>query len=136
MLNTTNRASRFLFEDNCNASKNPSSVICVPFPKRHLTNLFKRIHSYYVFLEDRQKLIKRISLNTWTLIMVFNEDSNISRFFFENNCNSSKNPSSEIRNYVPKLLYLKFLILFLYIFHILENKENNNNITQHDGMNA
>ena len=74
MFNTTNRTSRFLFEDNCNSSKNPSSVIRVPFPKRHLTNYFKKIYSCYVFsLEDRQQLIKRISLNTQTLIVVFNE---------------------------------------------------------------
>ena len=65
MLNTTNRTSRFLFENNCNSSKNPSSDIRDPFPKRHLTNYFKKIILVMFFsLEDRQELIKRISLNT------------------------------------------------------------------------
>ena len=75
MLNTINRTSRFLFEDNYNSSNNPSSITCVPFPKRHLTNYLKKAYSCFVFffLEDRQELIKRISLNTRILIVVFNE---------------------------------------------------------------
>ena len=96
MLNTTNRTSRFSFEDNCNSSKNPSSVIRVPFPKRHLT-VIKNIR--VMFLEDKQEFIKRISLNTWILIVVFNEILIPQDFFFEDNCNSSKNPSSEIHTY-------------------------------------
>ena len=73
MLNTINRTSRFLFEDNCNSSKNPSLVICVPSPKRHLTNYLKKILLIIFSFEDRLKLIKRISLNTLTLIAIFNE---------------------------------------------------------------
>ena len=71
MLNSTNRTSRFLFEDNCNSSKNPSSIIRVPSPKRHLTKYLKKF--VLCSLEDRQGLIKRISLNTWIFIVVFNE---------------------------------------------------------------
>ena len=48
-------------------------VIHVPFPKRHLTNHLKNIYSCYGFLESRQEPIKRILLNTWILIVVFNE---------------------------------------------------------------
>ena len=74
MLNTTNRTSRFLFEDNCNSSKNLSSVIRIPFPKRHLTNYLKKnILVMFFSLEDKQELIKSISLNARTHIVIFNE---------------------------------------------------------------
>ena len=74
MFNTTNRTLRFLFEDNCNLSKNPSSGIHTPFPKRYLTNYLKKIILVmFLSLEYRQETIKRISLNTRTLIVVFNE---------------------------------------------------------------
>ena len=62
----------FFFEDNCNSLKNLSLVIHVPFPKRHLTNQ-KKNYSCYGFLEIRQEPIKRTSLNTRILIVVFNE---------------------------------------------------------------
>ena len=71
---TTNHTSRYLFEDNCNSSKNPLSVIRVPFPKTTFNKLFKKfILVMFLSLEDRQELIKRISLNTRTLIVIFNE---------------------------------------------------------------
>ena len=94
----------FLFEDNCNSSKNLSSVIHILSPKRHLT-FIKNIR--VIFLEDKQELIKRISLNTWILIVVFNEILIPWDFFFEDNCNSSKNPSSEIHDYLPKINLFK-----------------------------
>ena len=42
-------------------------------------------------------------------------------FLFEDNCNSSKNPSSEIHNYIPKIFLFKisyfcFYFIFLFIF--------------------
>ena len=61
----------FSFEDNCNSSKNPSSIIRVPSPKTTFDIYLKNIR--VIFLEDKQELIKRISLNTWILIVVFNE---------------------------------------------------------------
>ena len=60
-------------ENNCNSSKNPLLVIHIPFPKWHLTNHLKSIYSCYGFLEHRQEPIKRTSLNTRILIVVFNE---------------------------------------------------------------
>ena len=60
-----------------------SSVIHVFFPKRRLAKFFKKnIYSCYGFLESKQESIKRISLNTQTLIMVFNEILIPQDFFF------------------------------------------------------
>ena len=44
MLNTTNRTSRFSFEDNCNSSKNPSSEI-----HNYLKNINFIFCKYYAF---------------------------------------------------------------------------------------
>ena len=91
----------------------------------------------FLSLEDWQEPIKRISLNTRTLIVVFNEiliprDSNTSRFFFEDNYNSSKNPSSEIRDHIPKSFKISYFIIFFYMY--LKNMKDNNNTTWHTKM--
>ena len=122
MLNTTNRTSRFLFEDNCNSSKNLSSVIRVPFPKRNLTNLFKRIYSCFVFsLEDRQELIKRISLNTWTLIVVFNEILIPQDSFSRTTVTRQKIHHREFATTFPKIILFKIsYFCFYFIFLLLK----------------
>ena len=120
MLNTINRTSRFLFEDNCNSSKNSSSIIRVPFPKRHLTNYLKRFILVMFFLEDRLELIKRISLNTRTLIVVFNEILIPQDSF-------SMTTVTRRRIHRRKFMtifqnHLKFLIfVFIFFFYILES---------------
>ena len=134
-FNTTNRTSRFLFEDHCNSSKNPSSEIHIPLPKQHLSKILKKIYIIIrvIFSEDEQELIKRISLNTWILIVVFNGILIPQDFFFEDNCNSSKNPSSEIHIFIIKSFYLKFhnfIFLYTFFFCILENIKAI--ITSHD----
>ena len=113
MLNTTNRTSRFSFEDNCNSSKNPSSVIHVPLPKQRLKNIYKKIIIHVIFLEDKQELIKRISLNTWILIVVFNEILIPQDFFFEDNYNSSKNPLSKILIYLKNIYFINIIVIII-----------------------
>ena len=84
-------------------------------------NESKSIYSCYGFLESRQEPIKRTSLNTRILIVVFNKILIPQDSFFEDNCNSSKDPSSEICDYIPRLFYLKIHIFIFIHFFILEN---------------
>ena len=110
----------FFFYDNCNSSKNPSSVIHVPFSKRHLSNK-KNIYFCHGFLESRQEPIKRTLLNTWILIVVFNEilipqDSSSRTTVTRQRIHRRKFATTFPKSFYSKFHIFAFILFFLFIF--------------------
>ena len=69
--------------------------------------------------KTRENFYRSIALNILNTIKTFNTTNRTSRFLFEDHCNSSKNPSLEIRNYIPKIILFKlhiFALLFFFIY--------------------
>ena len=83
---------------------------------------FKNIYSCYGFLESRQEPIKRTSLNTQILIVIFNEILIPQDSFSRTIITRQRIRRRKFATTFPKWFYLKFHNLFLYIsFYILEN---------------
>ena len=84
----------------------------------------------------RENFYRSVALNILNTIKTFNTTNRTSRFLFEDNCNSSKNPSSVIHNYTKKkvifLFEISYFIISVHMF--VKDMKDNNNITCHGKM--
>ena len=75
--------------------------------------------NFSLWKKTRENFYRSVALNILNTIKTFNTTNRTSRFLFEDRCNSSKNPSSEVRNFIPKLFKIPHFV-FVHLF-ILEN---------------
>ena len=74
--------------------------------------------------KTRENFYRSVALNILNTIKVFNTTNHTSRFLFEDYCNSSKNPSSEIHDYISKIVSFEILHLIT-CFYMFENMRMN-----------
>ena len=89
-------------------------------------NYLKNLCSFFIIFslislcgKKHERIFYRsVALNILNTIKMFNTTNRTSRFLFKDNCNSSKNPSSVIRNYIPKIILFKLHIFALLLFFV------------------
>ena len=137
MFNTTNRTSRFPTRDYSDTVEiHPRKFIRII--RKHYQKFILSKFIFDIFIKHlftiKYEFLYRISLNTWVLLLVFNEILIPQDFFTETNVTCKMSIVENSKPYPKIIFYWKFHILFLYIFYDLENMEDSNNITWHNRM--